>query len=169
MSDVNTIYIGNKPPMNYVLAVIRTFNYPGVDNVVLKARGRAISRAVDVAEIASRRFLTDVQPKVEIGSEQMPTPEGGTRGVSTIAITLTKTGKAGAPEVAPEAAPAPPLDVSEIKGVGGARAERLRKAGFSTVQSLAAADPEKLAELTGMSIKFSAKLIESAKELQKHR
>lgn len=166
MSDSNIIYIGNKPSMNYVLAVIRAFNYLDVDNVILKARGRAISRAVDVAEIASRRFLMDVRStKIEIGSEPMPTPEGGTRNVSTISIALTKTGKAEAPE----AASTPPLAVSEIKGVGDARAEMLETAGFSTVKSLAEADPEKLSEATGMSNKLSTKFIESAKELLKQR
>ena len=152
--------------MSYVLAVIRAFNFPGAENVVLKARGRAISRAVDVAEITRHRFLTDLQPaKIEIGSEQMPTPDGRTRGVSTIAITMTRTVKA----VTPEAPAPPPLDVTEIKGVGGARAEKLKKAGFTTVESLAGADPEKLSELTDISQKFSARLIESARELLKQR
>jgi len=61
MTDANIVYVGSKPPMSYVMAVIRSFNVLGADNVVLKARGRAISRAVDVAEISRRRFLTDVQ------------------------------------------------------------------------------------------------------------
>ncbi len=160
--------------MSYVMAVIRAFNFLNADSVVLKARGRAISRAVDVAEISRRRFLTDIQPaKIEIGSEQMPIPDGGTRGVSTIAIILTRTGAAEAPkpalkpEPSPEPAPETAMDVSEVKGVGGARAEKLRKAGFTTVESLAKAEPEKLSELTGISEKLSAKLIESAKELLK--
>jgi len=166
MTDANIVYIGSKPPMTYVLAVIRAFNFMDVDNVVLKARGRAISRAVDVAEISRHRFLTDVRPaKIEIGSEQMPTPDGGTRGVSTIAITMTKTVKTRKPETPTP----PPLDVSMVKGVGGARAEKLKEAGFSTVESLAGADPENLSKLTGVSEKFSAKLIESAKELLKQK
>jgi len=161
MTDSNIVYVGSKPPMSYVMAVIRAFNVLGADNVVLKARGRAISRAVDVAEISRRRFLTDVQhSKIEIGSEQMPIPDGGTRGVSTIAITMTKTGKAATPEKPV----LPPLDVSEVKGVGGTRAEKLREAGFTTADSLAGADPENLSKLTGISEKLSAKLIESAKE-----
>ena len=55
MSDTNTVYVGNKPPMSYVMALITAFNTPGVNSVVLKARGRAISRAVDAAEIAKNR------------------------------------------------------------------------------------------------------------------
>jgi len=166
MTDANIVYVGSKPPMSYVMALIRSFNVMGADNVVLKARGRAISRAVDVAEISSRRFLMDVRTtKIEIGSEQMPMQEGGTRGVSTIAITMTKTGKAATPE---KPAP-PPIDVSEVKGVGGTRAEKLKKAGFSTVDSLAGADAENLSKLTGISETLSAKLIESANELLKQK
>ena len=55
MSEENIVYIGNKPVMNYVLAVVTQMN-GGAPEVVLKARGRAISRAVDVAEIVRNRF-----------------------------------------------------------------------------------------------------------------
>ena len=181
MSDQNTVYIGNKPPMSYVMAVIRTFNMFDADSVVLKARGRAISTAVDVAEIARQRFLSNINAaKIEIGTEQMPTPQGGTRGVSTIAITMEKETTAPAeeesklPELdvseikpAEEESKSPELDVSEIKGVGGARAEKLKGAGYPTVRSLAGADPEKLSQQAGISENLSAKLVESAKELLK--
>ena len=50
MSEENIVYIGNKPVMNYVLAVVTQINGV-VSKVCLKARGRAISRCVDVAEI----------------------------------------------------------------------------------------------------------------------
>ena len=113
MKDTNTVYVGNKPPMAYVMALITAFRDTGTNNVVLKARGRAISRAVDVAEIARNRYLNDVSAeKIEIGSEQMPTDDGRTRGVSTIAITLRKGGKVvekveapPEPEAQPEAKP----------------------------------------------------------------
>jgi len=59
MKDENTVYIGSKPPMAYVMAMITAFNRSGADSVVLKARGRAISRAVDVAEIARGRYLNE--------------------------------------------------------------------------------------------------------------
>jgi len=78
---------------------------------------------------------------------------------------MTKTGKAEAPEKPV----LPPRDVSEVKGVGGTRAEKLRKAGFTTADSLAGADPENLSKLTSISEKFSAKLIESAKELLRQK
>lgn len=158
----NIVYVGNKPPMNYVLAIMRFFN-ADADAVVLKARGRAISRAVDVAEIARRRFLTEVQdPKIEIGSEQMEAAEGGTRGVSTISITMTRE-----KESKKEAPPTKHPVISDIKGVGEARAEKLRKSGFDTVESLAKAKPEKLSKLSGISEKVSGNLIASAKELLK--
>ena len=113
MKDASTVYVGNKPPMAYVMALITAFRDTGTDIVVLKARGRAISRTVDVAEIARNRYLNDVSvEKIEIGSEQMPTDDGRTRGVSTIAITLRRGGKAvekaeapPEPKIQPEAKP----------------------------------------------------------------
>jgi DNA-binding protein len=69
--DPNTIYIGNKPPMNYVMAVITGFNMSNADEVTLKARGRAISTAVDVAEIVRSRFLKEVKVHaISIGTER---------------------------------------------------------------------------------------------------
>ena len=59
-SEENVIYVGNKPPMSYVLAVVTQFN-SGSTEVVIKARGRAISRAVDAAEITRNRFVTDAK------------------------------------------------------------------------------------------------------------
>jgi len=88
----NAVLIGRKPVMNYVLACITLF-HGGAKEVNVKARGRAISRAVDVVEVVRRRFLPDVKIKnVGIGTEQLtPTEEGGqTLNVSTIEITLAK-------------------------------------------------------------------------------
>lgn len=59
-SDRDTIYIGKKPPMTYVLAVLTQF-HNNCDEVILKARGRTISIAFDVAEIVRRRYLSDVK------------------------------------------------------------------------------------------------------------
>ncbi|MFQ6074112.1 MAG: DNA-binding protein Alba [Candidatus Bathyarchaeia archaeon] len=85
-----TVYVGRKPLMNYVLAVLTGFN-AGAEEVTLKARGRALSRAVDVAEVARRRFLEGVEiGKIEIGSEEISIEEENrTRTVSTMEITLT--------------------------------------------------------------------------------
>ncbi len=92
MSEANSVLIGRKPVMNYVLACITLF-HGGAGEINVKARGRAISRAVDVVEIVRRRFLPDVKVKnIDIGTEQLaPNEEGGTpTNVSTIEITLTK-------------------------------------------------------------------------------
>jgi DNA-binding protein len=90
--DPNTIYIGNKPPMNYVMAVITGFNMSNAEEVTLKARGRAISTAVDVAEIIRSRFLKDVKVHaISIGTEEITPREGGNpRNVSTMEINLRK-------------------------------------------------------------------------------
>jgi DNA-binding protein len=63
----NIVFVGNKPVMNYVLAVITQFNN-GAEEVAIKARGKAISRAVDTAEIALNRFLEGVTKKEIITS-----------------------------------------------------------------------------------------------------
>ncbi|MGZ7132755.1 MAG: DNA-binding protein Alba [Halobacteriota archaeon] len=89
MTDDNIIYVGNKPVMNYVLAVVTQFNN-GADEVLIKARGRAISRAVDVAEISRNRFLSEVSVKdIAISTESLSTETGETN-VSAIEITVAK-------------------------------------------------------------------------------
>ena len=91
-TEPNVIYIGNKPPMNYVMAAITGFNMSNTTEVTLKARGRAISTAVDVAEIIRNRFLKDAKVyAISIGTEQITPKEGGNpRNVSTMEITLKK-------------------------------------------------------------------------------
>jgi DNA-binding protein len=88
----STVYIGRqKPFMNYVLATLTCLN--NSPNVILKARGAAISLAVDVAEVAVKRFGADriKVADVKIDTEQMISQEGGNRNVSTIEIELTTT------------------------------------------------------------------------------
>ncbi|OYT53102.1 MAG: DNA-binding protein Alba [Candidatus Altiarchaeales archaeon ex4484_2] len=86
--DDNTVFVGRKDLMSYVLAVVTQFNEGGVDEVVIKARGRAISRAVDAAEISRQRFLPDVSVKdVQLGTEQIEGEKGPVR-VSSMEITL---------------------------------------------------------------------------------
>ncbi|MCW4001741.1 MAG: DNA-binding protein Alba [Candidatus Bathyarchaeota archaeon] len=92
MSESNSVLIGRKPVMNYVLACITLF-HGGANEVKVKARGRAISRAVDVVEVTRRRFMPDVKvKKIDIGTDQLASfEEGGTpTNVSTIEITLAK-------------------------------------------------------------------------------
>ena len=89
-SESNTIFIGKKPPMNYVLAIITAFNDSNNEEVVLKARGKAITSAVDAAEIARRRFLKGLTvQKVAIGTDIVQQEEGDPRNVSTIEISLS--------------------------------------------------------------------------------
>jgi DNA-binding protein len=90
-SDV--IFVGNKPPMSYVLAIITAFSGGNIKDVTLKARGQAITTAVDVAEIVRNRFLKDLKVNsITIGTAEMPPREGEnkSRMVSTIEINLTK-------------------------------------------------------------------------------
>ena len=77
--------------MSYVLAVITSFTGYNAKEVTLKARGRAITTAVDAAEITRRRFMKELNiGKITIGTEEIQQEEGGTRNVSTIEITLTQ-------------------------------------------------------------------------------
>lgn len=91
MSESNAVLIGRKPVMNYVLACITSF-HGGAKEVSIKARGKAISRAIDVAEVVRRRFLPNVKvAKIGIGTEELPAQEGNQiSNVSTIEITLER-------------------------------------------------------------------------------
>ncbi|GAH40485.1 unnamed protein product, partial [marine sediment metagenome] len=69
-SDDNVIFVGNKPPMNYIIAVLTEFKKS--DEVVVKARGRAISKAVETCEVVRKKFLADVTiSDIQIGSENI--------------------------------------------------------------------------------------------------
>ncbi len=89
MVEDNTIFIGKKPLMSYVLAAIRQIN----DNdgtVVIKARGKAISRAVDVAEILRNQFVTTANvDDIEISTERLTSEEGRESNVSSIEIFMS--------------------------------------------------------------------------------
>lgn len=88
----HSVFIGSKPFMNYVTGVVMQFTTQNASEVVIKARGKFISRGVDVAEVASKRFLENtVEVKdVKIDSEEFKNQEGKLVRVSTIDITLTK-------------------------------------------------------------------------------
>ena len=91
--EPGTIFIGKKPPMSYVMAVITNFTQANTKIVTLKARGQSITTAVDVAEITRNRFLKDLKiNKIAIGTEELPPREGESRSrmVSTMEITLEK-------------------------------------------------------------------------------
>ena len=92
MTDDNNIYIGGKPFMNYVTGVVMQFTTKNAPEVVVKARGKFISRAVDVAEVAVKRFLTgQVEYKdIIVDSEEFQNKEGRNVRVSTVDIVLIK-------------------------------------------------------------------------------
>ena len=92
MERDNSIFVGGKPFMNYVTGVVMQFTTKNAPEVTVKARGKFISRAVDIAEVATKRFL-DGQVEVKnigIDSEEFQNKEGKQVRVSTIEITLGK-------------------------------------------------------------------------------
>ncbi|MCW4013015.1 MAG: DNA-binding protein Alba [Candidatus Bathyarchaeota archaeon] len=90
MSQENIIYIGRKPVMAYCLAVMTALK-ESESEVTLMARGRAISKAVDVAEVVRNQFLSDLEvTDISIGTEQLETEDGSPRNISNISIVLAK-------------------------------------------------------------------------------
>ncbi|MFA5333766.1 MAG: DNA-binding protein Alba [Candidatus Nanoarchaeia archaeon] len=89
MDADNIVFIGNKPPLSYVFAVVTQFK-SGVSEVIIKARGKLISRAVDVIEILKNKFMNEVKVKsIETSTEALKNEKGDVN-VSVITITLTK-------------------------------------------------------------------------------
>jgi archaea-specific DNA-binding protein len=91
--DTNIIFIGEKPFMNYVTGVVTQFKTKNQKEVIIKARGKFISRAVDVAEVSAKKFLKEENitvKDIKINSEEFENKEGRKVNVSTIDITLEK-------------------------------------------------------------------------------
>ena len=89
MAEENIIFVGKKPTMNYVLAVVTQFNN-NVDRIVIKARGKAISKAVDIAEITKHKFIHEAKyDNIRVSTETLQ-GERGESNVSSIEITLTR-------------------------------------------------------------------------------
>ena len=90
--DENVVYIGTKPFMNYVTGVIMQFTTQGAEEVVIKSRGKFITRGVDVAEVAAKRFLEgQIEIRdIKVNSEEFENKEGRTVRVSTMEITLVR-------------------------------------------------------------------------------
>jgi len=86
--DRNIIYIGKKPLMSYALAALLQFN-AGSDEIIIKARGRSISTAVDVAEVIRRRLYADMVTVKDIAIDTEILGEEQ-RNVSTMEIVLVK-------------------------------------------------------------------------------
>ena len=90
MEQGNVVYIGRKPVMAYCLAVMTALKAEESE-VTLMARGRAISKAVDVAEVVRNQFVADLSVKdISIGTEQLENEDGSPRNISNISIQLAK-------------------------------------------------------------------------------
>ncbi len=86
----NVVFVGIKPPMAYVLGVVTQLSN-NQKEVFIKARGRSISKAVDVAEIVRRKFVQGVRVSgIDIGTEERALENGQKINVSTISIAITK-------------------------------------------------------------------------------
>ena len=169
------------------MATLATFN--NSETVYLKARGRSITTAVDVAEITRNRYLTAMlKPEIEIGTEQVE-DDRGTRNVSTMTITLNKGDSVVPTDVLrprrrddrPRRTPEPitepefepdlkpevkaEVDINKISGVGPATEEKLKAAGYDTVAKVVEADAFGLALKTGLTERQVEKIIEAAKEV----
>ncbi|MDO8555621.1 MAG: DNA-binding protein Alba [Nanoarchaeota archaeon] len=90
--DSNIIFVGSRPFMNYVTGVVMQFTTQGATEVCVKARGKFISRAVDIAEVACKRFLEgQIEVKdIRINSEEFTNKENRLVRVSTIEVFLGK-------------------------------------------------------------------------------
>ena len=88
----NCVFIGSKPFMNYVTGVVMQFTTQAADEVIVKARGKFISRAVDVAEVSTKRFLEGAIciNDIRIDSEGFQNRDGKDVRVSTIEIALRR-------------------------------------------------------------------------------
>ena len=91
-ADKHVIFIGSKPFMNYVTGVVMQFTTQNAPEVIIRARGKFISRAVDVAEVTAKRFLeNNIQiGDIKIDSEEFENKEGRLVRVSSIDIVLKK-------------------------------------------------------------------------------
>ena len=91
MSRSNTVFVGRKPVLNYVLACL-TLLKSGESEVLVKARGRSISTAVDVVEVTKNRFVNDLKVvDISIGTERLTSPDRDQpNNVSSIEIKVTQ-------------------------------------------------------------------------------
>jgi DNA-binding protein len=88
--EENVVYVGKKPTMGYVLAVLTQFSQ-GSKEVLLKARGKLTAKAITVAEVVKNKYISNVEVKnVKIGTEELTSEDGKVNRVSSIEITLVK-------------------------------------------------------------------------------
>ncbi len=87
--DDNIVYVGKKPTMSYVLAVMTQIQ-SGMPEIHIRARGKSISKAVDISEVVKNRFLQNVRREVQLGTESITDKDNRPMNVSTISIKMTK-------------------------------------------------------------------------------
>jgi DNA-binding protein len=81
--------MGSKPIMNYVVACLTLFN-EGTENVIIRARGKHINKAVDTVELLRRVFLTNLKVvDADTGTDVLTRTDGNQAHVSTIEIIIT--------------------------------------------------------------------------------
>ncbi|MEM2881683.1 MAG: DNA-binding protein Alba [Candidatus Bathyarchaeia archaeon] len=86
----NVVKVGKKPTMNYVVACVTILN-SGAKELTVRARGQAISKAVDAVETLRRAFIKDIKiESVKIGSEEITFPDGTKSNTSVIEILIKK-------------------------------------------------------------------------------
>lgn len=90
--DDNIIFVGSKPLMNYVTGIVMQFTTHNAPEIAVKARGKFISKAVDITEVAMKRFLENQVHinDIKINSEEFTNEEGRVIRVSTIELFLKK-------------------------------------------------------------------------------
>jgi len=91
------VYVGKKPLMAYVLAAVMQINTESRE-VIIKARGQAISRAVDVAEILRNKFVRNAKVRdIRISTETLAREDGTPSNVSSIEIAIVRVEDRAAP------------------------------------------------------------------------
>ena len=65
------VFVGNKMPMDYVIAIMTGLSASDAKDITLKARGKAIATAVDAAEITRNRFLKNLLSTEDIGQKSL--------------------------------------------------------------------------------------------------
>jgi len=90
MAEQNLVRVGRKPIMNYVTACVTLFN-SGNDEVMVRARGRTIEKAIDIVQMLKRGFLKNVTIlSIDVGSENVRRVDGTRGNISIIEITLAR-------------------------------------------------------------------------------
>lgn len=88
----HSFFVGEKPLMNYVTAAVMHFTSANAPEIILKARGKFMNRAIDVSQVLVNRFLKDQAAidNVRLGSEEFMNKENKRIRVSAIEIYIKR-------------------------------------------------------------------------------